>query len=117
LSESIFIPYYIYIAPYIASLIPDGGTLVFNWHNHSSSTINLGLIQHLTEMSARNLPGGKGWQVRKTDNLTTKIWGLDVSQPHGRPQRVTVIHTLECSTKQYYFYFQCRDYYYQTRAE
>jgi hypothetical protein len=24
----------------------------------------------LTEMSTRNLPGGKGWLVRKADNLT-----------------------------------------------
>jgi hypothetical protein len=30
----------------------------------------LGSIQPLTEMSTRNLPGGKGWQVRKADNLT-----------------------------------------------
>jgi hypothetical protein len=26
--------------------------------------------QPLTEMSTRNLPGGKGWSVRKADNLT-----------------------------------------------
>jgi hypothetical protein len=26
--------------------------------------------QPLTEMSTRNLPGGKGWQVREADNLT-----------------------------------------------
>jgi hypothetical protein len=30
----------------------------------------LGSTQPLTEMSARNLPGGKGRPVRKTDNLT-----------------------------------------------
>jgi hypothetical protein len=30
----------------------------------------LGLTQTVTEMSTRNLPGGKGWQSRKSDNLT-----------------------------------------------
>jgi hypothetical protein len=30
----------------------------------------LGLTQPLTEMSTRNLPGGKGRPVRKADNLT-----------------------------------------------
>jgi hypothetical protein len=30
----------------------------------------LGSIQRLTEMSTRNLPGGKGRAARKDDNLT-----------------------------------------------
>jgi hypothetical protein len=30
----------------------------------------LGSAQPLTEMSTRNIPGGKGRPVRKTDNLT-----------------------------------------------
>jgi hypothetical protein len=30
----------------------------------------LGSTQSLTEMSTRNLPGGKGRPVRKADNLT-----------------------------------------------
>jgi hypothetical protein len=30
----------------------------------------LGSTQPLTEMSTRNLPGGKGWAARKADNLT-----------------------------------------------
>jgi hypothetical protein len=30
----------------------------------------LGSTQSLTEMSTSNLPGGKGWPVRKADNLT-----------------------------------------------
>jgi hypothetical protein len=30
----------------------------------------LGPTQPLTEMSTRNLPGGKGRQARKADNLT-----------------------------------------------
>jgi hypothetical protein len=31
--------------------------------------MTLGSTQPLTEMSTRNLPGGKGWPVRKSDNL------------------------------------------------
>jgi hypothetical protein len=30
----------------------------------------LGSIQPLTEMSIRNVPGGKEWPARKADNLT-----------------------------------------------
>jgi hypothetical protein len=40
-----------------------------------------GSTQHLTEMSTRNLPGGKGWLVREAHGLTAihelivyKIW-------------------------------------------
>jgi hypothetical protein len=29
--------------------------------------------EHLTEMSTRNLPGGKGWPARKADHLTAII--------------------------------------------
>jgi hypothetical protein len=43
--------------------------------------------QPLTEMSTRNLPGGKGRQARRADNLTaireTKCGNLDVSQIYG----------------------------------
>jgi hypothetical protein len=50
--------------------------------------------QPLTEMSTRNLPGGKGWLARKADNLTTnceptvcrKYGIIDVSQPYGSPR-------------------------------
>jgi hypothetical protein len=42
----------------------------FNLHNLSSRTIARGSIQPLKEMSARNLPGGKGRPVRKADKLT-----------------------------------------------
>jgi hypothetical protein len=48
-----------------------------------------GLIQPLTEMSTRNLPGGKGRPARKADNLTAicepivlKMW---------EPRRVTTL--------------------------
>jgi hypothetical protein len=43
---------------------------VFNLPNPSSRTVALGSTQRLTEMSTRNLPGGKGRPACKTDNLT-----------------------------------------------
>jgi hypothetical protein len=42
----------------------------FNWPNSSSRTMALGSTQPLTQMSTRNLPGGKGRPARKADNLT-----------------------------------------------
>jgi hypothetical protein len=41
----------------------------FNWPNPSSRTMALGPTQPLTEMSARNLPGGKERPARKADNF------------------------------------------------
>jgi hypothetical protein len=43
----------------------------FNLPNPSSSNMTLGSTQPLTEMSTRNLSGGKGWLAHKADNLTT----------------------------------------------
>jgi hypothetical protein len=58
----------------------------------------LGLIQPLTEMSTRNLPGGKGRPARKADNFTVsvsqlsrKCGTLDISQLYGPPRPVTGI--------------------------
>jgi hypothetical protein len=42
----------------------------FNLPNLSSRTKALGSTQPLTEMSTRNLPEGKGWPARNSDNLT-----------------------------------------------
>jgi hypothetical protein len=42
----------------------------FNWPNPSSRTMALGPTQPVTEMSTRNLPGGKGRPARKAGNLT-----------------------------------------------
>jgi predicted neuraminidase len=41
-----------------------------NWPNPSSRIMALRSTQALTEMSTRNLPGGKRWPARKADNLT-----------------------------------------------
>jgi hypothetical protein len=55
--------------PEIAGSSPDE-VYFFNWPNPSSRTMALGSTQPLTEMSTRNLSGGKGRPARKADNLT-----------------------------------------------
>jgi hypothetical protein len=50
---------------------------VFNLPNPSSRTLILGSTQPLTEMSTRNLPGGKKRLVRRADNLAA-IYEPDV---------------------------------------
>jgi hypothetical protein len=60
----------------------------FNLPNPSSRTMALGSIQPLTEMSTRNLPGGKKQPACRADNLATicelNVWkyeSLNLSQP------------------------------------
>jgi hypothetical protein len=50
--------------------ILDEITGFFKWTIPSSRTMALGSIQPLTEMSTRNILGGKGRATRKADNLT-----------------------------------------------
>jgi hypothetical protein len=69
----------------------------FNLPNPSSRSMAPGSTRSLTEMSTRNIPGGKGRPVRKGDNLTAicapivyrKCRSVDVSQPYGPPWPVT----------------------------
>jgi hypothetical protein len=56
----------------VAGSIPDeviGFFFFFDLPNPSSRTMALGSTQPLTEMSTKNLLGGKGRLARKADNL------------------------------------------------
>jgi hypothetical protein len=44
----------------VAGSIPNQVIRFFNWSNPSSRTMALGSTQPLTEMSTRDLPGGRG---------------------------------------------------------
>jgi hypothetical protein len=54
----------------VAGSIPDEATGFFSLPNPSSRIMALGSTQPLTEMSTRNLPGGKGRPARGANNLT-----------------------------------------------
>jgi hypothetical protein len=55
----------------VAGSVTDEAIGLFNLLNPSNRTMALGTTQFLTEMSTRNLSGGKGRPARKADNLTT----------------------------------------------
>jgi hypothetical protein len=55
----------------VAGSILDEVIGLSSWPNPSSRPMDLVLTQLLTEMSTRNLPGGKGRLVRKAVNLVS----------------------------------------------
>jgi hypothetical protein len=57
----------------IAGSIPNEVIKFLNWPNPSSRTMALRSTQPLTEMSTRNLSGGKGRTARKADILIA-VW-------------------------------------------
>jgi hypothetical protein len=81
-----------------AGSIPDVIVGFFNLPNPSSRTKALGSTQYPTEMSTRNLPGGKKRPALRADNLATicepnvlKCGSLDFSQTCGPSRPVTGI--------------------------
>jgi hypothetical protein len=57
-------------------LIPNEVVGFFDLSNPTSCTVVLGSTKPVTDMSTRNLPVGKGWLVRKAENLTTIFEGI-----------------------------------------
>jgi hypothetical protein len=51
----------------VTGSIPDVNVF-FNWSNPFSRNMSLGSTQPLSEMSTRNIPGGRGLPVRKADH-------------------------------------------------
>jgi hypothetical protein len=80
----------------VAVSSPNEVDFFFNVPYHSSRPIALGSTQSLTEMSTRNLPGGKGLLARKAEPIVYKIW---------EPWRLTTLwaFTACCRDKFYLF--------------
>jgi hypothetical protein len=64
----------------VAGSIPDEVIGFFSWRN-PSRTMALGSTQPLTEMSTRNVLGGKGRPARKADDLTVICEPIVVWEP------------------------------------
>jgi hypothetical protein len=87
----------------VADSSPDEA-FFFNWPNPSSRTMALGSTQPLTEMSTRNLPGGKGRPARKADNLTAIC--EPIVQKLWEPRRFTVLWAVTVCYRDSIFYLE-----------
>jgi hypothetical protein len=73
----------------VAVSSPDEVIGFFNWRNSSSRTMTLGSTQPLTEMSTRNLPGGKGWQSHR-HLWASCLTNVGASTSHGLLTRIAL---------------------------
>jgi hypothetical protein len=60
--------------------VPDDDVDIFNLPNPSSRTISLGSTQPLTEMSTRNVPGGKRRPARRAVSSMSENVGVSTSR-------------------------------------
>jgi hypothetical protein len=88
----------------VAGSIPDEVTGFFNQPNPSSRIMGLRSTQPLTEMSTRNLPGGKRRPVREADNLTAIC--EPIVQKMWEPRRLTTLWAfMVCYRDSFTFFF------------
>jgi hypothetical protein len=66
----------------VAGSIPDEIIVFFNWPNPSSRIMAVGSTPPVTEMSTRNLSGGKGRPACTADNFHRHLWA-DYSENVG----------------------------------
>jgi hypothetical protein len=104
----------------VAGSIPDGVIGIFYWHNSSGRTMALGYTQLLTEMSIRNIFGGKGGRcVRLTtlppfmSRLSWNMRALTSWNPQGLSRLVMglllfVIYTGDKLKSTSYWKYLCR---------
>jgi hypothetical protein len=67
---------------------------LLNWRNSSSRSTTLGSTQFLTEISTRNLPGGKVRSPTSVNRFSRNCGNLDVSQPYEPARPVAGITLL-----------------------
>jgi hypothetical protein len=77
--------------------------MFFNLPNPSSRNLALGSIQPLTEMSTRNLPGGKRRPARKYDNVTAI--GEPIVQKMLEPQPLTTLRAFTACCRDRFTFF------------
>jgi hypothetical protein len=78
----------------------------FNWPNPFGHTMGIGSTQPLSEMSTRNLPGGKEWLACKADILTAIcVLTIDIM---WEPLHNTTVWAFTACYRDSFTFFMCQ---------